>query len=89
TLGFFRKDEEVVLHWAEPAPFEGTELLLRAFKRVSDPSPGEPPLQVGLRAVDGVDNLVLVTRLPENQCGARELQQLTAWLRQYAADLKN
>ncbi|WP_354448753.1 hypothetical protein [Ottowia thiooxydans] len=89
TLGFFRQGEEVVLHWAEPAPYEGTGLLLRAFKRSSDPSPGDPPLQVGLRQVDGVDKLVLATRLAEDQCDAREFQRVTAWLREFAHALKN
>ncbi|WP_051237490.1 hypothetical protein [Ottowia thiooxydans] len=87
-LGFFQQGADVVLHWAEPAPYDAPELLLRAFKRISDPPYNEPPLQAGLRGVDGVENLVLVTRMPERDCGARELHQMSSWLRQYAAALR-
>jgi len=89
TLGFLRQGNDVVLHWAEPVPYGACHLLLRAFKRAGDPSPGEPPLQVGLHSADGTDHLVLATRLPEQACDARELHQLTNWLRQYVAALRD
>lgn len=89
TLGFHRQDDDVLLHWAEPAPYDACSLLLRAFKRVGNTPPGEPALQVGLHCAGGTDYLVLTTRLPEQDCGTRELHQLTNWLRQYVAALRN
>lgn len=89
TLGFLRQGHEVVLHWAEPVSYDAGHMLLRAFKRAGDPPPGEPVLQVGLHSGGGMDHLVLATRLPEQACDARELHQLTNWLRQYVASLRD
>ncbi len=89
TLGFFAQEEQLVLHWSEPVRYDAPSLLLRAFKRASNPPAGEPALQVGLRTVNGMDHLVLATRLQERDCSGRALRQLTDWLRQYLAALRN
>ncbi|WP_423455468.1 hypothetical protein [Ottowia sp. VDI28] len=89
VLGLFRQGEDVVLHWAEPAPYDAPHLLWRAFKRAGDPPPGEPALQVGLHSAGGTDSLVLAVRLPERDCSARELHRLTRWLREYVAALRS
>lgn len=88
TLGFTRLGDELVLHWSEPIVYETSDMLCTAFKRVGDPQPGDPAVQVGLHATDGADNLVLATRISEQSCSARELQRLIHWMRQYVDSLR-
>lgn len=88
-VGFSCQDDEVVLYWSHPVRYNATEFLWRAFKRVGDPVPGEPALQVGLSKVDDVDYLVLASRLRVEDCSARDMQQRINWLRQFADSLKS
>lgn len=87
-LGFSCQDGEVVLYWSHPVLYNTTEILWRAFKRAGDPVPGEPAVQVGLHKVDDVDYLVLASRLRDDDCNAREMQQWIKWVRQFADSLQ-
>lgn len=87
-LGFSCQNGEVVLYWSQPVFYDAAAILWRALKRVGDPVPGEPALQVGLHSVDDLNHLVLATRLPEVDCNARDMQQLISWVRQFAEALQ-
>ena len=88
TLGFAQLDDELVLHWMEPAPYDAPALLLRALKRLASPEPSEPAVQVGLRGEEGVDHLVFATRMREQGCTGRELRRMVDWVRGYAGSLR-
>lgn len=88
-LGFSCQDGEVVLYWSHPVGHNTTEIIGRALKRVGDPAPGEPALQVGLHKVDDVDFLVLASRMRDEDCNAREMQQRINWVRQFADSLQS
>jgi len=88
SLGFSRQGEDVLLHWAEPAPYDAPELLLRAFKHAASPQPGELALQVGLHSEDGLEHLVLATRVRESDCSGRELHRLVGQMKGYVERLR-
>lgn len=88
ALGFTRLGDDLVLHWSEPIAYEAAGMLFTAFKRLGNPQPGDPAVQVGLHGADGVDHLVLATRIHEQSCNARELQRLIHWMRQYVDSLR-
>ena len=88
-LGFSCQDGEVVLYWSHPVHYNTAQILWRAFKRVGDSLPGEPALQVGLHKVDDLDYLVLASRLRDEVCNAREMQQWIKWVRQAVDSLQS
>ena len=84
-LGASAQGEEMVLHYAEPVPYDAAALALRAMRRAGRTETAADPVQVGLRTTAQGEWLVVATRLPQDRFSAREVHRLGAYLQFWLA----
>ena len=88
-LGVSTQGEEVVLHYAEPVPYDAAALVFKAMKKVSRTESAAVAVQVGLRTTAQGEWLVVATRQLQDRFSAREAQRLGDYLQAWVAQLRD
>lgn len=87
-LGASTQGEEVVLHYAEPVPYDAAALVFKAMRWVGRSETAADPVQVGLRSTTQGEWLVVATRLPLDRFRVREVHRLGAYLQSWLAQAR-
>ncbi|WP_159910919.1 hypothetical protein [Pantoea sp. 18069] len=87
-LGVSTQGDEVVLHHAEPVPYDLAALVLKAMQRAARSECAADPVQVGVRTTAQGQWLVVGTRLPLERFSAREMHRLAGHLQAWIAQAR-
>lgn len=87
-LGASTQGEEVVLHYAEPVPYDAAVLAFKAMRRAGRTESAADPVQTGLRTTARGEWLVVATRLPLDRFSAREVHRISSYLQSWLAQVR-
>ena len=76
--------DDLLLYASDPAPYDGTQRLLRAWRRTYLPRVDRRPIQTALREQEGLVSLVAAVRIPPHERSPYTLRNaidhVSAWL---------